>query len=416
MIVGYSFWLIQGRFRTCCPDYYRNFRSGQKLELASVNIASEASETVSIGLQMNCLSKEIPEKKPIQREKGRKPRSDHHRKNAADLAELGIKEPFKQNERRKRREFSKAEDDALLKGYLKHGPRTWHLIRKDASLALGHRTPTDLRDRFRNRYPERYSQSGYIVRAKEVVKQISDQETSGEIEPLPGQTVPQSESCAIPTSVPSIPAPAQTISQRSHQMETSKHMIPHSSRGQDQPLMPLLTNLPGVYLPSPSTQDVGSDDDYSPVVLSRNIIQWAGANLPSSSISTTQSSTQQPEPIASLTTNASASHRNCSTNGNATVASEGLLINLQGMPINPPTQLIATNTLTLPVIWKKGSCNHNLPLLPTLSLPATQSIPNSIAGSNTAYLPPPADLLSAIDFDGARETQHTFWDDSSLPP
>ena len=62
--------------------------------------------------------------------------------------------------RKERRAFTADEDERLLQGFLKHGP-AWSKIQRDQMLVLGDRRSTDLRDRFRNAYPERYTAAGY---------------------------------------------------------------------------------------------------------------------------------------------------------------------------------------------------------------------------------------------------------------
>ncbi|GMM50205.1 hypothetical protein DASB73_011630 [Starmerella bacillaris] len=66
--------------------------------------------------------------------------------------------------RKERRAFTADEDERLLQGFLAHGP-AWSKIQKDQSLGLGDRRSTDLRDRFRNAFPERYTAAGYKGRS-----------------------------------------------------------------------------------------------------------------------------------------------------------------------------------------------------------------------------------------------------------
>lgn len=62
--------------------------------------------------------------------------------------------------RKDRRSFTPEEDERLLQGFLKHGP-AWSKIQRDASLHFSERRSTDLRDRFRNAFPDRYTAAGY---------------------------------------------------------------------------------------------------------------------------------------------------------------------------------------------------------------------------------------------------------------
>ena len=67
---------------------------------------------------------------------------------------------FNKAKRKDRTPFSKAEDTNLLIGFGKYGGK-WSSIQKDESLGLGHRRSTDLRDRFRNAFPEKYVGAGF---------------------------------------------------------------------------------------------------------------------------------------------------------------------------------------------------------------------------------------------------------------
>lgn len=79
------------------------------------------------------------------------------------LESLGIPEAHVANKtkRRSRRPFTTAEDEALLKGYAVHGFQ-WTLIQQDSRLNLGHRRATDLRDRFRTKFPHAYRDGGSV--------------------------------------------------------------------------------------------------------------------------------------------------------------------------------------------------------------------------------------------------------------
>ncbi|KAL4892913.1 hypothetical protein BDV59DRAFT_208060 [Aspergillus ambiguus] len=84
-------------------------------------------------------------------------------KSRSTLASLGIPEPHvtMKSRRRSRRPFTAAEDEALLKGYAVHGFQ-WTLIQQDKRLNLSHRRATDLRDRFRTKFPHAYREGGSV--------------------------------------------------------------------------------------------------------------------------------------------------------------------------------------------------------------------------------------------------------------
>jgi hypothetical protein len=67
---------------------------------------------------------------------------------------------FAKAKRKERTPFTKEEDTNLLIGFGKHGGK-WSSIQKDEELGLSHRRSTDLRDRFRNAFPEKYVGAGF---------------------------------------------------------------------------------------------------------------------------------------------------------------------------------------------------------------------------------------------------------------
>ncbi|KAJ5520094.1 hypothetical protein N7463_000547 [Penicillium fimorum] len=98
-------------------------------------------------------------------------------KSRTTLASLGIPEPHvAKSKRRSRRPFTTAEDEALLKGYAVHGFQ-WTLIQQDARLNLSHRKATDLRDRFRTKFPHAYRDGG-SVSGKVLTNQNQAQESA----------------------------------------------------------------------------------------------------------------------------------------------------------------------------------------------------------------------------------------------
>ncbi|KZT37192.1 hypothetical protein SISSUDRAFT_882489 [Sistotremastrum suecicum HHB10207 ss-3] len=71
---------------------------------------------------------------------------------------------FEKMRSRKRRPFTPEEDEALKRGYEQHGT-TWATIVKDPVFQSQNRRSTDLRDRFRNAFPELYLKAGYKPRS-----------------------------------------------------------------------------------------------------------------------------------------------------------------------------------------------------------------------------------------------------------
>ncbi|KAF7926606.1 hypothetical protein BELL_0264g00060 [Botrytis elliptica] len=151
---------LKDRFRTCCPEELRagsrksgNYHTGTKAESAK---AQSKTELVTFDpLTGNFMTGEDQETDETLSNSGsnpgRKPRN--HRRNLTSLQELGIKAPFKQSDRRKKRPFSNQDDREIREGYNIYGP-AWTRIQRDPQFNLQDRQPTDLRDRLRNKHPE----------------------------------------------------------------------------------------------------------------------------------------------------------------------------------------------------------------------------------------------------------------------
>lgn len=80
---------------------------------------------------------------------------------------------FEKTRSKKRRPFTEDEDRALKAGYEKHGT-VWATIVKDPVFQEQGRRSTDLRDRFRNAFPELYQAAGYKPRNVPKKKAVSD--------------------------------------------------------------------------------------------------------------------------------------------------------------------------------------------------------------------------------------------------
>lgn len=98
------------------------------------------------------------------------------------LSSLGISEPYFtiKSKRRSRRPFTAAEDEALLKGYAVHGFQ-WTAIQQDKHLNLSHRRATDLRDRFRTKFPNAYREGGSVSGGSmgSIIRETSNENSSG---------------------------------------------------------------------------------------------------------------------------------------------------------------------------------------------------------------------------------------------
>ncbi|KAH7037138.1 uncharacterized protein B0I36DRAFT_62169 [Microdochium trichocladiopsis] len=156
---------LKDRFRTCCPAELRDDLLAKKADATGRDDISGQALAVrkpTKGLMSeNILNRDDdveaePSSQPELDPSGPKQRKSRaHRKKLEDLVELGIKGPFKKSHRRERRPFSEQDDREILEGFELYGPQ-WTKIQRDPRYHLSSRQPTDLRDRLRNKYPERF--------------------------------------------------------------------------------------------------------------------------------------------------------------------------------------------------------------------------------------------------------------------
>ncbi|KAH6628558.1 hypothetical protein F5144DRAFT_579395 [Chaetomium tenue] len=160
---------LKDRFRTCCPEELRLTATKEQAANGEPGpaAAADGSAKPKLGLQLEDILQPAGDEGVENGNtspstaldcdaapKKRKPRA--HRKKLEDLAELGIHGPFEKSHRRKRRPFTKQDDDEILDGLSQYGP-SWTRIQRDPKYNLSSRQPTDLRDRVRNKYPEVYA-------------------------------------------------------------------------------------------------------------------------------------------------------------------------------------------------------------------------------------------------------------------
>lgn len=131
---------------------------------------------------------------------------------------------FEKGKVKERRPFTEEEDRALLRGYKMYGSH-WALIARDPAFK-NQRRSTDVRDRFRNAFPEEYARAGYKPRSKAKSKSAKNKAAqSKEVGMLPPPSagaspgipgyLPQSVpgSATLPVSLNS--SPAQTLTPES---------------------------------------------------------------------------------------------------------------------------------------------------------------------------------------------------------
>ncbi|KAI1766759.1 hypothetical protein GGR53DRAFT_518842 [Hypoxylon sp. FL1150] len=159
---------LKDRFRTCCPEELRaspamrNDASKEK-QPAIAETKGKPKKSIMIQNILNETEEEVeteqaalPNQNDSDPAPARQRKSRAHRKKMEDLVELGIKGPFKKSHRRERRPFSEQDDREILEGFELYGPQ-WTKIQRDPRFNLSTRQPTDLRDRLRNKYPEKFA-------------------------------------------------------------------------------------------------------------------------------------------------------------------------------------------------------------------------------------------------------------------
>ncbi|KAJ6031509.1 hypothetical protein N7540_002241 [Penicillium herquei] len=194
---------LKDRFRVCCPWAYRASDPNEATKQLRDNLASALLKAQAEGgpdaagrirlplltptglgselgsgagspsntshksstpsLSATALDTDVGSPTPLQQSPPASDTPGLSNKSRSTLESLGIPEPHvtAKSKRRSRRPFTTAEDEALLKGYAVHGFQ-WTLIQQDKRLNLGHRRATDLRDRFRTKFPHVYRDGGSV--------------------------------------------------------------------------------------------------------------------------------------------------------------------------------------------------------------------------------------------------------------
>ncbi|RAK96549.1 telomere repeat binding factor family protein [Aspergillus ibericus CBS 121593] len=172
---------LKDRFRVCCPWAYRAADPNEATKQLHDTLANALSRAETEGSDGQAGKIHLPHPRPAEHAsavpleasskeadpKGKAKSSSTtptlSSRSKSTLASLGIPEPHftMKSRRRSRRPFTVVEDEALLKGYAVHGFQ-WTLIQQDKRLNLSHRRATDLRDRFRTKFPHAYRDGGSV--------------------------------------------------------------------------------------------------------------------------------------------------------------------------------------------------------------------------------------------------------------
>lgn len=154
---------LKDRFRTCCPEELRNKdaekgtnSNPEETTKAPGHKAKSGLLSENILLSTDKEASEQPSSATPTVEDFIKPKKSRaHRKKVKDLAEMGIRGPFRQSHRRKGQPFTEEDDKQIREGLDIYGP-AWTKIQREPRFNFGNRQPTDLRDRVRNKFPHIY--------------------------------------------------------------------------------------------------------------------------------------------------------------------------------------------------------------------------------------------------------------------
>jgi len=378
---------LKDKFRVCCPDdtikpkRIKRRKEADRESARSSGSIPRSTERPEVPSTEATRSSSSTTEKPLAEGAG-----DVHNLDETELAKLGIQTPFAKSTRRPRHMFSVVDDDNLLQGFQRHGV-AWLSIRDDKDLGFETRRPTDLRDRFRIRYPEAYAKAGLKGKVKPLPKGAEvekENQARQEIQPDTGPS--SSQSNEMRTSRGLHPrAPDHNAEERSIQRSSAMRPPAHPSSYPD---------LTHAFLDEHSADEDGNS---SPIVLNRNILQWADANTVSISSSNAPHYTNNYVP------------RDTHTINTATVPHDGLHINPMAT-LKLPMLTLSDHTSfshspdpsTLP--WSSFSRPpaDNNPLLRTPNLPTIvfPHVPAISARTMVHNLPTPADLLSGMDLEG----------------
>ncbi|USP82577.1 hypothetical protein yc1106_09851 [Curvularia clavata] len=318
---------LKDRFRVCCPGEglkprqpRSNAKDKRSLDSVHAHHHSHGKNTENADSAINPISTSSESTATIAR-------STKTAATMPNLSELGIHEPFSKTARRPRRAFTATDDVNLLKGFEKYGP-VWHSMRDDPELEFGSRHATDLRDRFRIRYPEKYAKAGYKLKSKEkerervrrgddIDKGVEEEEgggagpdpvgeilslnaptTSKTVNENPNNTTrPTIGTTTLPyqnnsntnifppstsTAPPPAPLPPSSLSYN-NTTNTSTSLKPFLSASYLSDPLPTLPfsddeDLDDIPSHTHHPHNTTSGGDESPITLSRNILRWADAN------------------------------------------------------------------------------------------------------------------------------------------
>lgn len=413
---------LKDRFRTCCPGEGLKPRKTKRKSFAddeSSQCTSASSTTTSMSSNHDPAAQETLHTINTLR----KNRGDTHRKGPAELREMGIHGTFAKSNRRERRVFTEQDDESLLKGFEKYGSM-WHLMRDDGELGFANRQATDLRDRFRIRYPERFAKAGHKLKPKDE-RMLKEKEQE-----MRDRETPRNQN-----------SDNREHRGSTHSNDDTSFSSLTSTASSSSNLMPLVLRESFLTSFSRPLEDFGDmaseqdgDNNRSPVILNRNIFEWADAN-PSQMSAITSANLPSMGTLASdAPLNIYNASENMHINPSLTLNLPMALLNSNVVPSgssqpsgpsrlpepfqhtistsNAPVSSTTNSTSTLAPASKHSTDRLlRTPNLPTIVFP---HVPASSARSAVHNLPPPADLLSGLETDARPEAQTALVFDDNL--
>ncbi|KAF1975575.1 hypothetical protein BU23DRAFT_552505 [Bimuria novae-zelandiae CBS 107.79] len=411
---------LKDRFRTCCPGKglksRKSRRKGAVQEVTDENTAA-SSTTTSVSSNHDSINPDsvaVEALYPINVLRRNRESTNHEV--PLELRAMGMHGTFARRLRRERRPFTEQDDENLLKGFEKYSS-SWHSMRDDKELGFSTRHPTDLRDRFRIRYPDKFSKAGYKLKPKHELI-LKEKEKDQDKDAGNSQTSATSEDNSN-SSRAKEPTTDTSFSSLTSTGSSNSSLIPSALRES------FLSSFAG---PLDDFGEPGSEDDgeSSPIILNRNIFEWAdanpsqmpavsGTNLTSMGIfisdahfgNTSASDSIPVDPalmpnphMALLNSNVHLSISQPPQQASSRLP-EPYQYPSNPPPVQVPSSSATTSTLVAP---SKHSTDPLLrtPNLPTIVFP---HVPASSARSAVHNLPPPADLLSGVEQDMRPEVQ-----------
>jgi hypothetical protein len=305
------------------------------------------------------------------------------RKGPEELARLGISAPFPKSQRRARRAFTVEEDEALLRGFTTYGAQ-WTKIRSDPDLGLTSRSRTDLRDRFRNRYPDKFVEAGHKFQHKR------SEDTNKETE----ATITSNETGEDPAQTPS-----RSDDINAHMLNSAAPPQTSKDGGKSHHSLKLLTTsyTTDAYFGDFADLTPSEEDDPSTITLSRNIFDWADQQSNHHSHNKTTMTLQNKVPASRHSASGPSKKDRTAEDSNTGMPSK-TLSRLDQFNINP--------MLALKVPHSSGGLQSGI-LTSGTTASMSLSLPNlypplPLSGILNGPLPPPAELVGGGNggFDG----------------